>query len=390
MRSTFALCGLVASALSQEISIVSFDGTPATTFKFEELNDPVMGGESSGTWSVNTTGQYGVMDGKVVDVPKLSAPGFIKAAADGKFPDISAAIGGDLILRVRSRTDSYAGFRVSFASGTMAASYACAGGGSIPLSRGCYKTKFTVPAGYEFVPVRIPFSSFSDLWSPSTGEQTKSCAEDKSACPTAQRLSSISRFEVWAEGADGDVRLEVQSISAAPPALFGARKQQRARPPTTYDTCSGPVQDNLRFGVSGRTEPTVPVAVSEDESLADAVCCDSRVLPFAEPQFLFEAPDIQLYSHMGSGVTTFYDSVCGVPLFRTPVNRTLTEFQEDTNEHGWPSFRSAEVVTKNVKTDFTTGYVTSVCGTHLGSYLPDAEGPRWCIDLSCVSGQPKE
>ena len=34
------------------------------------------------------------------------------------------------------------------------------------------------------------------------------------------------------------------------------------------------------------------------------------------------------------------------------------------------------------------GYVTSACGTHLGSFLPDAEGDRWCIDLSCVSGNP--
>jgi hypothetical protein len=44
------------------------------------------------------------------------------------------------------------------------------------------------------------------------------------------------------------------------------------------------------------------------------------------------------------------------------------------------------VVTENVVTDMTTGYVTSKCGTHLGSYLPDSEGPRWCMDLSCISG----
>ena len=34
----------------------------------------------------------------------------------------------------------------------------------------------------------------------------------------------------------------------------------------------------------------------------------------------------------------------------------------------------------------TTGFVTSKCGTHLGSFLPDQQGARWCIDLSCIAG----
>merc|ERR1712028_113993 len=74
------------------------------------------------------------------------------------------------------------------------------------------------------------------------------------------------------------------------------------------------------------------------------------------------------------------------PLFRAPVNRTLAEFEADTTEHGWPSFRPAEVETEHVVTDKTTGLVTSSCGTHLGSFLPDSAGARWCMDLSCVSG----
>ena len=50
-----------------------------------------------------------------------------------------------------------------------------------------------------------------------------------------------------------------------------------------------------------------------------------------------------------SGITTFYDSVCGLPLFRAPMNRTLAEFKADTEEHGWPSFRDDEVVKENVR-----------------------------------------
>jgi len=384
MRSAafFAL----AIGAAADVNLVTFDGAAATTFTFQELNDPVMGGKSTGTWSLNKDG-YGVFDGEVVDVPSLKAPGFIKAAADGQFADASSAINGALVLMVRTSTPEYKGFTVSFASGTMAPSYSCSGGGSIPFSRGCFKTKFSVPAGDKFTPIVIPWRNFSDLWSPATGDPTSTCAKDPSACPTAAKLKGIKRIEVWGEGALGHVHLEIQSISAST-SSYSAQVADGTRPDKGDDLCSGPVQTNLRYNISSRTTPDVPVPVGEKENLAEAVCCDKRTLAFAEPQFLFEAPDISLFTKLEKGVTTFYDSVCGVPLFRTPVNRTLEDFKADTTEHGWPSFRTAEVNTEHVKTDIKTGLVTSSCGTHLGSYLPDKKGPRWCMDLSCISGNP--
>jgi len=201
----------IASGLTS-IPLVTFDGTAATSFTFTELNDPVMGGQSTGTWTQST---IGIFDGTVNTVPSLSAPGFIKAAADGNFADVSSAASGSLVLRVRSTTPTYTGFRVSFASGTLSPSYACAGGGSIPLSRGCFKAPFSVPAGTDFTDVTIPFSSFSDKWSPATGVQTTTCANDSDVCPSASKLKSIERVEVWAEGANGNVHLELQSISAS-------------------------------------------------------------------------------------------------------------------------------------------------------------------------------
>jgi len=382
---------LTTLAAVETVPLVTFDGAASTTFKFSELNDPVMGGQSYGTWSLN--GTFGSMDGEVLDVPSLKAPGFIKTAADGTFVDASSALGGSLLLEVRSSTPDYAGFRVAFAAGTLSAAYACSGGGSIPFSRGCWKAKFTVPQGDGWSTVRIPFTSFSDKWSPATGEQTTKCADDADVCPTASGLSTIKRFELWAEGANGKVDLQVKSIRAEASAAsllvdaFSASFATLATsPPAAYMSCSGPVQQKLLYGVSGRTQPTVPVPVDINETLADAVCCDTRAKPFAEPQFLFEAPDIQLFSKLSAGVTSFYDSVCGLPLFRAPVGRTLKEFEEDTLDHGWPSFRSEEVVKENVVTDVKTGYVTSKCGTHLGSYLPDSAGPRWCMDLSCIAG----
>ena len=163
---------------------------------------------------MNDTGEFGIMDGTVRDVPSLQAPGFIKAVARGHFNDVSDSISGDLILNVRSSTPEYSGFRVSFAAGALSPDYACAGGSTIPFTGGCYKRKFTVPSGSEFVEIRLPFNTFSDHWSPYTGDQITTCAEDPSVCPTARDLSHIQHIELWAEGAKGDVRLEVHSISA--------------------------------------------------------------------------------------------------------------------------------------------------------------------------------
>jgi hypothetical protein len=206
-------CSSLSSSMAASASpLVTFDGAEGSTFNFKALNDPVMGGQSTGTWSVSDG--VGVLDGEVVDVPSLSAPGFIKAAADGKFPDASSAIGGNLVLTVRSSTPEYAGYRVTFVSGATSASFACSAGGSLPLSRGCFKAKFSVPAGSDFTEIRIPFSDFSDKWSSATGEQTTTCAESTDVCPTASKLSKIQRMEFWGEGAAGKLHLEVKSVSA--------------------------------------------------------------------------------------------------------------------------------------------------------------------------------
>jgi len=201
-------------------SLVTFDGAPATTFKFVALDDPVMGGKSTGTWTLGNVMvqgdvvEVGILDGEVVDVPSLKAPGFIKAAADGTFTDISDFIGGSLVLTVRSSTPGYAGFRVSFAAGALSPALSCGGGGSFPFSRGCFKQKFSVPASSEFVEVKVPFNTFSDKWSPATGEHTDECAKNTDVCPNADKLSKIRRLEFWGEGAAGKLHLEVQSVSA--------------------------------------------------------------------------------------------------------------------------------------------------------------------------------
>eukprot|EP00756_Hemistasia_phaeocysticola_P040716 Hpha_TRINITY_DN16879_c1_g1::TRINITY_DN16879_c1_g1_i2::g.150986::m.150986 len=216
MRAAVVSMLFGAASAGVVLPLVTFDGQKGTTFNFKELNDPVMGGKSTGNWSVQSKDQqsFGVMDGVVVDVPKLSAPGFIEASADAKFNDVSAALSGGLRLTVRSPTPEYKGFRVSFAAGTLSPDYSCAGGGSIPFSRGCFKRPFSVKAGSEFSTVYLPFNTFSDKWSPATGVQNVTCSEDSDVCPTAKDLAGIVRFEFWAEGAAGHARLEVLRVDA--------------------------------------------------------------------------------------------------------------------------------------------------------------------------------
>ena len=160
----------------------------------------LQGGVSSGSWSVNEEEGYGIEDGTVRDVPSLQAPGFIKATAHGRFNDASAAISGDLILLVRSPSSDYSGYRVSF--------------GNTWNAFKDFKASFSIDDGDEFSEVRIPFNTFSSEWDPATGDQTVTCAEDPKVCPTSDDLGRIRRIELWAEGAEGDARIEVKSISA--------------------------------------------------------------------------------------------------------------------------------------------------------------------------------
>merc|ERR1712194_149096 len=201
-----------ALSVSASAALVTFDGAKESSFSFRALDDPVMGGKSTGTWTVGDG--FGILDGEVVDVPSLSAPGFVKAAGDGKFPDISAFIDESIVLSVRTTTPDFAGYRVTFTSGAVSPAFACAGGGSLPFSRGCFKQKFSVPAGSDFVEIKLPFHSFSDKWSSATGEHTAECAQTKDVCPTAAKLSKIQRIEFWGEGPAGKLHLEVQSVSA--------------------------------------------------------------------------------------------------------------------------------------------------------------------------------
>jgi peptide methionine sulfoxide reductase MsrB len=65
----------------------------------------------------------------------------------------------------------------------------------------------------------------------------------------------------------------------------------------------------------------------------------------------------------------------------------LNHSQSETQEHGWPSFRTPEVISENVITSSDGTTLMSACGTKLGTLEPDADGtPRYCMDLVCIAG----
>lgn len=86
---------------------------------------------------------------------------------------------------------------------------------------------------------------------------------------------------------------------------------------------------------------------------------------------------------------TFYDSVSGAPLFTAPKDRTFADFVRESEAHGWPSFRDAEVHWEHVRC-LKNGEAVSTVGTHLGHNLPDRNGNRYCINLVSVAGAPND
>lgn len=123
---------------------------------------------------------------------------------------------------------------------------------------------------------------------------------------------------------------------------------------------------------------------------AEFICCNNYKGHWAEDSFYFES--IGFFDRLDPNKeTVFYDSVCGIPLFVAPRNRTFEQFRQETESHGWPSFRPEELVSENVIIH-DGGRMSSVCGTHLGHNMPKTDGPnrkdRYCIDIVCIAGMP--
>jgi len=202
MSSTIvaSLVSGLALASATDVLLESFS-SPA--HKWAEKDDPVMGGQSSGTTTIADSMLH--FNGTVRNVPSLSAPGFITSfSTDNKaWADVSHC--NSLTMVMKSNTD-YAGYRVSFgnAHAVVCKKFFAYG----------YKSPFKAPVG-DFDSVTIPFANFSDCWDDATGNIITPCSQDKRFCPSASALRNIETISIWGEGVNGDIDLEVQSISGS-------------------------------------------------------------------------------------------------------------------------------------------------------------------------------
>lgn len=169
---------------------------------WEEMNDPVMGGKSTGTFAIKDG--IGHFEGEVVDVPFLHAPGFIQARtiSKDKYPDVSSCTALEIVAKSNS---DYSGYRISFGN-------AHAPGGKY-FAYG-YKSNLEGVPSDDFGAVTIPFDEFTDFWDDATGDPIHTCHENELYCPDELTLKNIGRMAIWGEGVAGKVSLEIKSISA--------------------------------------------------------------------------------------------------------------------------------------------------------------------------------
>jgi hypothetical protein len=203
--SALPIFSAVNSASTDTIVLVDFTGKDAsTTHSWRANNDPVMGGQSYSTVTV----ENGVLNftGACKIVPKLKAPGFITAVTTDKNPwrDVSSCTG----LTITAKADShYAGYRLSFGHAHPILGKIFAYG---------YKAHFSPSVG-SFGSVSIPFTNFTDFWDDATGKPIHPCGTNwpnSKYCPNEKTKANMETMSIWAEGVEGDIHLEVKSVSA--------------------------------------------------------------------------------------------------------------------------------------------------------------------------------
>lgn len=161
---------------------------------------------------------------------------------------------------------------------------------------------------------------------------------------------------------------QAAAVSTGGPVRYGS---EDIMSPKANGTSMTPVQKDLMYGVSNK--------------LADRICNYNR--HFAEPSGYFRSTNFSDAMRSAQGPVTFYDSVTGKPLFVAPLGRSVEDFLRESEYHGWPSFRTNEVVWDDVRI-LPGGETVSIDGTHLGHNLPDKLGNRYCINLVSIAGKP--
>ena len=283
--------------------LATFDGHKATTWDWTVTNDPVMGGVSHSTFTVNASDATLYWNGETKIVPKLKAPGFCNLETTNSVvshPKTDATGTTHIVLRVRTSTPSYAGYKFSFAANTL-----------VPQFKS-FKANFNITVANRWTTVAIPYTEFSNDWSPytgncdtkdPTGKQHHCCTpEHPEVCVKPDDLKSIEALGVWTEGVAGTFGLDLQWIGAA---KLADHPELLVPSGSSNETCSGPIEPKLRFNISGRLAADyLPFPTSPKETLAQAICCDPQLEAYAEPSMFFARPDVDLFAHLSAVSST--------------------------------------------------------------------------------------
>ncbi len=169
-------------------------------FSRKLTNDPVMGGVSNSTWSVDSVNEVGNWVGKVEIVPSLAAPGFCNVMTNaGQWPNADGFT--HMIVRAKSAI-AYDGFKFSFGADTL------------NLQFKCFKSNFEMKSTGDWEDIYIPMTEFSNDWSSYTGDPITKCSDDPSVCPTSKNLQDIAQIGFWMEGHEGAFDFQVKYVRA--------------------------------------------------------------------------------------------------------------------------------------------------------------------------------
>jgi hypothetical protein len=188
------------SVVAALVPLATFDGATGSTWSWQPVNDPVMGGASESAFSVDTDRKLGVWAGEVKIVPFLKAPGFCNLQAPGlgktaAFPDVSHTDG----LVVRSKQTNSSGLK------RFRAMITTKDAKHFRFQQGVYVADFEMKS--EMADHSLSWSAFVCTWRGS----------NVSWCPTIEsQLSKITNIGIGTTypGPTGSFNVEIESIFA--------------------------------------------------------------------------------------------------------------------------------------------------------------------------------
>jgi hypothetical protein len=178
----------VSAVPQTRIGLTTFDGATGTTQTWRSENDPVMGGVSTGSFSVDSSLKVGAWTGEVKIVPSLKAPGFCTVRTQHNFADISSADG--LLVTARA-TGALTKVKVSMDSSVRPSPRQGEFEGSLTLTS-TMATHF------------VPFASMTQSWR----------GQKEGGPPSKAQLAKIVGLGLNEDGVAGKFEFEILSIAA--------------------------------------------------------------------------------------------------------------------------------------------------------------------------------